>query len=204
MNKKWPWSKQHTWQSWRERYKKNQDRFNHRIRQYQKKKNLPQEHRTVPRSFKPKTGPTTAAEKEADDNEEARQRKRKRVSEAGNGPDKRPKHDQAPSVTRPVQKRANAQAGAVAGPSKHRKSAFSSGQAASSKTGTTINQEAKRPPTSGPPPAENTDTEEEDETGPVHSIDYSGDIFADQEPDDDESEVNAMLTDGVDEKIHDL
>ena len=200
MDKKWPWSKQHSWQSWRERYRKNQDRFNHRIRLYQKKKNLPEEHRTVPQSFKPKTRPTTATENEAGDNEEARQRKRKRVSEAGNGRDKRPKPDQAPSVTRPVQKRANAQAGAVAGPSKP---ALASGQAASSRTGTTITQETKRPPNSGPPPAENTDTEEEDEAGPIHSDDYRGEIFDDQEPDVDESEVNAMLTDGMDEEIHD-
>ncbi|EDR11090.1 uncharacterized protein LACBIDRAFT_324598 [Laccaria bicolor S238N-H82] len=199
VDKKWPWSKHHTWQSWRERYIKNKERFNHRIRLYQKKKNLPQEHRTVPQPSKPKPGSTTVFEEEADDNEEARQRKRKRVSEAGNGPDKRPKHDQAPSVTRPVQKRANAQAGAVAGPSKHRQ--ISSGQAASSKTGTTINQEAMRPLKSGPPPAENTNTEGEDEAAPVHSDDYRGEIF-DQEPDD-ESEVNAMLTDGMDEEIHD-
>jgi len=98
----------------------------------------------------------------------------------------------------------NAQAGAVVGPSKRRQSGLSSGQRASSKTGT-INQKAKRPPKSGPPPVENTDTEEEeDEAGPVHSGNYSSESFIDQESDDDESEFNAMLTDGMDEEIHDL
>lgn len=37
-NDKWPWSKFHTWQSWRERYRKNQDYFDYRIRKYQKGK----------------------------------------------------------------------------------------------------------------------------------------------------------------------
>lgn len=32
-----PWAKRHSWQSWRERYKKNQDWFNHQIKKYQKK-----------------------------------------------------------------------------------------------------------------------------------------------------------------------
>jgi hypothetical protein len=78
---------------------------------------LPQEHHKVPRSSKPKKGPTTAAEDETDDNEEVRQRKRKRVSETGNGSNKRREHDQG-----------SGQARAVAGPSKHRPSALSSGQ----------------------------------------------------------------------------
>ena len=47
MDKKWPWSERHTWQSWRDRYSKNQDWFNHRIWLYQEKKNLPQEHHVV-------------------------------------------------------------------------------------------------------------------------------------------------------------
>jgi len=201
VDKKWPWSEQHTWQSWRQRYKNNQDSFNHRARLYQKE-NLPEEHHTVLRSSKPKKEPTTAAEEEADDNEEVLQRKRKRVSYAGNGSAKRRKHDQAPSVTRPAQQRANAQAGAVVGPSKRRQSAFSSGQRASSKTGT-INQKVKQPPKSGHPPAENTDTEEEEDEA-VHSGGYSSESFIDQEPGDDESEFNAMSTDGMDEEIHDL
>ncbi|KDR82119.1 hypothetical protein GALMADRAFT_276707 [Galerina marginata CBS 339.88] len=33
---KWPWSKHHSWQSWRERYKKNQDYFDHRIRRHKR------------------------------------------------------------------------------------------------------------------------------------------------------------------------
>ena len=202
MDEKWPWSKEHSWQSWRERYRKNQDRFNQLIRLYQEKENLPDEHRTVPRSFKPKTGPTTA-EQEADDDEEVRQRKRKRVSKAGNRSAKRPKHDQAPSATRPAPKRANPQAGAVVGPSKRRPSALSSGQKASSKTGT-VDQGAKRPPNSGHPPAENTDIEEEDEAGSVYSGDHGDEISADQVPDDDEFEVDAMMSDGMDEKTHNL
>jgi hypothetical protein len=32
-----PWAKGHSWQSWRERYKKNQDWYNHQIKKYQKK-----------------------------------------------------------------------------------------------------------------------------------------------------------------------
>ncbi|KAF8801902.1 hypothetical protein BYT27DRAFT_7341694 [Phlegmacium glaucopus] len=32
-----PWAKQHPWQSWRERYRKNKDWFNHTIKKYQKK-----------------------------------------------------------------------------------------------------------------------------------------------------------------------
>ena len=203
MDEKWPWSEEHSWQSWRERYRKNQDRFNQLIRMYQEKENLPDEHRTVPLSFKPKTGPTTAAEEEADDDEEVRQRKRKRVSKAGNRSAKRPKHDQAPSVTRPAQKRANPQAGAVVGPSKRRPSALASGQKPSFKTGT-VDQGAKRPPNFGHSPAENTDTEEEDEAGPVHSDDYGNEIFADKEPDDGEFEVDAMMTDDKDEEIHDM
>jgi len=190
---KWLWGERHTWRSWNDHYFRNQDWFNHRIRLYQK--NLPQEHHTVLGSSKPKKGPTTAAEEDADEYEEGCQRKR--VSEAGDESAKRPKHDQGPRLAK---KCANAQAGAVVCPSKR---ALSSGQRASSKTGT-INQKAKRPPKSGPPPAENTNTEEEDEAGPVHSGDYSGEGFTDQEPDDDETEFNAMLTDGMDEEIHDL
>jgi len=36
-NNQWPWSKYHTWQSWRERYRKNQDYFDRQIRKYQKR-----------------------------------------------------------------------------------------------------------------------------------------------------------------------
>ena len=54
MDGKWSWSERHTWQSWRARYVKDQDWFNHRIRRYQKKKNLPQDDHTVPRSSKSK------------------------------------------------------------------------------------------------------------------------------------------------------
>lgn len=35
--RKWSWSKRHTWQSWRDRYYKNKDSFDHKIRQHQKK-----------------------------------------------------------------------------------------------------------------------------------------------------------------------
>ena len=37
-NNQWPWSKFHTWQSWRERYRKHQDYFDYRIRRYKKGK----------------------------------------------------------------------------------------------------------------------------------------------------------------------
>lgn len=33
----WPWAKYHTWQSWRERYINNKDKFDAKIRAYQKK-----------------------------------------------------------------------------------------------------------------------------------------------------------------------
>ncbi|KAF4615065.1 hypothetical protein D9613_003477 [Agrocybe pediades] len=33
----WPWSENHTWQSWRERYKKNQDYFDYQIRKFKRK-----------------------------------------------------------------------------------------------------------------------------------------------------------------------
>ena len=35
--KQWPWSKRHPWQSWRDRYKKNQDEFDYKIKQRIKK-----------------------------------------------------------------------------------------------------------------------------------------------------------------------
>lgn len=35
-SKKWPWSGRHTWQSWRERYKKDEEWFNAKIRRYQR------------------------------------------------------------------------------------------------------------------------------------------------------------------------
>ncbi|KAL5490641.1 PELP1 [Sanghuangporus weigelae] len=37
---KWPWSKRHSWQSWRERYKDHQYRFNAAIKKYQKRKGI--------------------------------------------------------------------------------------------------------------------------------------------------------------------
>lgn len=37
-SKTWPWSKSHPWQSWRERYRKNQEYFDHRIRMHQREK----------------------------------------------------------------------------------------------------------------------------------------------------------------------
>lgn len=40
---KWPWSTRHSWSSWRERYKNNEARFNHKIRVYQKKKGIEEE-----------------------------------------------------------------------------------------------------------------------------------------------------------------
>ncbi|KAF8437517.1 hypothetical protein L210DRAFT_897569, partial [Boletus edulis BED1] len=33
----WPWARHHTWQSWRERYVRNSDNFDARIRHYQRK-----------------------------------------------------------------------------------------------------------------------------------------------------------------------
>ncbi|OCB86573.1 hypothetical protein A7U60_g6469 [Sanghuangporus baumii] len=38
--RKWPWSKRHSWQSWRERYKDHQDRFDANIKKYQKRKGI--------------------------------------------------------------------------------------------------------------------------------------------------------------------
>ncbi|KAF9481316.1 hypothetical protein BDN70DRAFT_919906 [Pholiota conissans] len=35
---KWPWSRTHTWQSWRERYKKNQELFDSKIKRYLREK----------------------------------------------------------------------------------------------------------------------------------------------------------------------
>ncbi|THH13091.1 hypothetical protein EW146_g7097 [Bondarzewia mesenterica] len=37
---KWPWASKHSWQSWRERYKKNQVRIDRRINEYQRKHNI--------------------------------------------------------------------------------------------------------------------------------------------------------------------
>lgn len=37
---KWPWSKRHSWQSWRERYKKNKDEFDIKIRRLVKKRGI--------------------------------------------------------------------------------------------------------------------------------------------------------------------
>lgn len=39
-DKKWPWSKHHSWQSWRQRYLDNELRFDARIKLYQKQKGL--------------------------------------------------------------------------------------------------------------------------------------------------------------------
>ncbi|KAL5511985.1 PELP1 [Sanghuangporus vaninii] len=37
---KWPWSKRHSWQSWRERYRDHQHRFDANIKKYQKRKGI--------------------------------------------------------------------------------------------------------------------------------------------------------------------
>ena len=57
--KRWPWAARHSWQSWRERYKKNEEQFDRRILAYQEKHNLeiPETGRT--------TRPSTKASKKA-------------------------------------------------------------------------------------------------------------------------------------------
>ncbi|OJA19895.1 hypothetical protein AZE42_07023 [Rhizopogon vesiculosus] len=40
VDRKWDWSRKHTWQSWRNRYAKNSDEFDRKILKYQKKKGI--------------------------------------------------------------------------------------------------------------------------------------------------------------------
>ncbi|KAF8162686.1 hypothetical protein B0H34DRAFT_794478 [Crassisporium funariophilum] len=71
---KWPWAKRHSWQSWRERYKKNQAEFDHRIRRLQRQAG---QRATVP------AGPSRTVD--------SNDKKRKRISETGKEDEKRAK-----------------------------------------------------------------------------------------------------------------
>lgn len=92
VDRKWAFSARHSWQSWRDRYCKNQDWFNHKIKLYQKKKGIVAE--SVVRLAAAKGGNEKvgrgAVEKSSDADLRAK-RKRGRASEGTNAAGKRPK-----------------------------------------------------------------------------------------------------------------
>ncbi|KAJ7477015.1 hypothetical protein B0H11DRAFT_2031613 [Mycena galericulata] len=94
--KKWSWSERHPWSGWRERYRKNEDEFNRRIKKYQAKKNLPTENpHHINGTQKPKPEPKRESDTESSSEDGDREPKRKRKRTSAGDARKRARREEA-------------------------------------------------------------------------------------------------------------
>jgi hypothetical protein len=200
--RKWSWAKRHPWQSWRDRYCKNKDSFDRRIRQHQKKHGInANEPRKAFSSARQKRARDDASEEDSEEDgegsEDDRKRKRQRVEER----QRRVKieRERRESLKEEEDKGEGTSRGALGGKMRHKpvstaKQAQDKPQVANLKK-----------PTNGRPVGENEDAddessdEEEENHGPIGSDDYEGSIFAPSEDEVEEVEV-IELTDADNEE----